>query len=73
MSKPKAFSSIRITGEPGHVDRHVFIDGKEIRGVKHLTIDYSPANIPLVTMEIMTLDLEVEEPGAVIRTEGEEE
>ena len=49
--------SFKVTGEPGSTFRHVFMDGEELQGV------------PSVTLEFLSLDIEVDEPEAEVREE----
>ena len=61
--------SFKVTGEPGSTFRHVFMDGEELQGVRAATIVYEACSIPSVTLEFLSLDIEVDEPEAEVREE----
>ena len=59
--------SVCITGEPKDPTvKHVFIDGKEMKGITGVTIGYAVDRVPIVYIELLSMDIEVRDIDANI-------
>ena len=58
MSKPQ---KIRITSDENSIRKHIFIDDQEIFGVTAADLRLRPDEIPTLTLEISSTDIEVED------------
>jgi len=68
------FHSIKITGKHGSIEKKIMIDGMELKGVKSATVVWEVNEMPRVFLDIMTTDIEVDEPlAAVLATVPKEE
>lgn len=66
------FHSIRLCGEPDSIYKKVLIDGTELKGVKSATVCYEAGQVPRVFLEMISTDVEVDEPLAAVLTYTEE-
>lgn len=69
MSKP--FHSIKIFGEPNSIYKKVILDGKELKGVRRVCVQFAVDEIPSVYLEIQALNVAVDEQNGGILFEGE--
>lgn len=60
------FHSIRIIGDPDGIGKHILIDGEELRGVISATVCYAVDHPPRVFLEIVTQDVEIDDPEVEI-------
>ena len=67
-----AFHSFRLCGNPYSIYKQVFIDGIELKGVKSATVCYEAGQVPRVFLEMISTDVEVDEPLAAVLTYTEE-
>jgi len=61
----RKFHSIKIVREFGTQNRHVYVDGNEMR-VCYADISYGPGVPPTVWLCVLTDDVEIDEPEATI-------
>ena len=67
ISSGRHLHSIGITGDPQDPTvKHVFVDGKEMKGVQSATIGYSVDRVPVVWLELLSFDVDVRDIGADI-------
>ena len=60
------FHSFKLVGETGSTNKHIFLDGIELKGVKSSTLVWEVGEVPRVFLEIESPFIEAEEPVAAV-------
>ena len=70
--KRKAFHSFKFVGDPSSVNKHIYMDGQELKGVVSATLIWEVDSVPRVFLEMISTDVEADEPLAAVLQYEEE-